>query len=1288
MSFVRWAPVFAAGFASLAASLLSSGAQPSGHSSSSDASSNGCMQCHAGIESMHPEADLSCVDCHGGNASTKNKLEAHPASTRAEDSDERVAARDDNLIWRRFENPMDLRVAAQVCGPCHEDQVRRVHTSLHATTAGHLSDGFYENGLLAKKGSTYGIFGATSGSATAGDIKELFPIPPFRESGPRDRLSTHYGDLARKECMQCHLWSEGRAVDGRVGFDGDYRGEGCAACHVTYALDGLSESADKSAQRSEPGHPRVHAMTRAPSTDTCTSCHYGDASIGLNFRGLSQLPPGAPGGPEIPGTTDVLRNRQFYLDDPSLVPPDVHHERGMHCIDCHTQNDVMGDGRLYGAMEHAVEIGCVDCHGSFRAAATLRTRRGTPLEHLSRIGERVVLTSKVDGAQHDVPQLVHVLDPDRPEYNDRAAQAMTKQHESLECHLCHSAWNPNFMGFHFDRNESLTQLDLLSGLKTKGRVTTQEKVFATWKGFYAGLDEAGRFAPYLTGFSTMGTVRDERGQVLIDQALPVTASGLSGLTQIHHQMHTVRPTSRACVECHRSSTTWGLGSVNFRLGRKLAFVADRRGLEVVAIDRAQISASVPIAKFVLPDIVDLELDCDPLQGRARFVFAAEGFRGIHVLDVRDPRTPRRTQFIATIQPKGFALAGKHLYVADGVGGLRIFEWSARERLEQVAQVPTFDANSVRVQWPHAFVADGAGGVLVVDIRRPSEPKVVGGTRLHDAETAVDAATHVEVLFQNSRPISEDGRPVDQRTKPRMLLAVLDERDGLYLFDATEPSQLEQLHPQREDRSRARRFEVSWRGMVLASHVDIAEPQGGSKTREGDFVYLLGEADNGNAQATSRLSIFEVTEPKRVRPIATLPSGLSTEMLAGGAYFNAPFLQSLMFAPGSEGVFASDVTISAEPVQLGTLAALRECYVVALEEFPLDKQLDEAGRALKDTSHVGSRWLSLTEIERLLLVPGDILGTLKPHARPDEIPGATARLHFERCDADHSGVLDGDELTRAGSSFDLDGDGRIVLAELAGSAGLEDRATTRVTPPPPSNFLSTRVDRDGDLARLFDGLAPLEFDLDADRRLNVSELSRALFAALDLDGDRGLSIDELSRHPGTWRELRFRGAVLALFEALDDNKDGRIQAKELTLADDERRALDRDGSGFLELGPLTQPAAERAGYFALDSEWPTRRPLFVQLAPRITVEQLLTAFDADKSGTLTAREMKRRGDLFRELDANRDDIVDATELAARVRIVDANGVEVLPDGFVERWDLDGSGKVEPDELPSVLRTLLR
>ncbi len=1263
-------------------------AQDGGSRTQAPARFDGCVHCHEGIEAMHPEAQLSCVACHGGNADARTKLEEHPRRQNAAVGDERVAPPDEDLAWRRFIDPMDLRVAAQTCGVCHEQQVKRVHTSLHATTAGHLSDGYYENGLTKAKRSPYSIFGTPSHLAEPGDVEELVPVPPFRDSGARDALSTHYADLARKECMQCHLWSPGRAVQGRVGFDGDYRGEGCAACHVTYALDGLSESADATANHTEPGHPKVHAMTRAPSTETCTSCHYGDASIGLNFRGLSQLPPGAPGGPEIPGTSDAPLNRQFYLDDPALCPPDIHHEKGMHCIDCHTQNDVMGDGVLHGAMEHAVEIACRDCHGTFTARATLRTQRGTPLAHMRQVGADVQLVSKVDGALHVVPQVVDVLDSKHARFDADAACAMTKQHEKLECYLCHSNWNPNFMGFHFDRNESLSQLDLLSGARTKGRVTTQEKVFATWRGFYAGLNEAGRFAPYLTGFSTMGTVRDEKGAVLIDQALPVTAAGLSGMTMIHHQMHTVRRTARSCVECHRTSTTWGMGSGGFELARQLAVVADRRGLEIVALARTQLAASTPLAKLVLPDVVALELDCDPLQGRARYAYVAEGFRGVHVVDLQDPTAPRRVQFVATLQPKALALAGEYLFVADGAGGLRTLHVESDGRLTRAAVLPTFDASSVQIRWPFAYLADGPGGLVVVDIRNPREPRVVGGSALTVDPSVEDHAVQVATLFQYSHPLAQGDKPSAKRSAARLLVAALDENTGPVLFDVTEPSSPERLWPPTRG-TRAQRDDQTWRGLALASHVDVAEAQGGARTREGDYLYALVENSDAAGNHRSALVVFDASDPKRMKSIANVNAGFATEMLACASFYNAPFLQTVMLTPGELGVFATDVSISAEPKQLGALAGLRSAYVVALEKFPLDKMLDEAGRLLKDVSHADSRWLTRGEIERLLLVPGELLGTLSAAAIRAEIPGETARLHFARCDADHSGVLDGDELARAGARFDENGDGRALLSELAGNAGLRESDRTRAGAPEPSRFLTTRVGVDGDLARLLDGVAPFPFDVDGDRKLDRVELSRAFFAALDLDASKTLDVDELSRVPGELRQLRYGGPwASAAFAALDDSKDGRLQAKEFAVAEADLIALDMDRDGYVHLGDPVDPYWERRGIVGRSSEWPSRRAAYIALPPNITSERVLAIFDVDHDGMLGVRELRKRPELLRQLDTDGDSLVTAAEIDNGVRTVTTVGVDACPDEFVDRWDLDGDGKLADGELPETARILLR
>lgn len=1266
--FVRFA--LCAGIASISASTGWSAPQ----------AESGCVQCHVGLEKMHPEAELSCVDCHGGNAAGVTIAEAHVAPTRITGTNERVAPLNADLKWRQFVNPMDLRVAAETCGECHADTVENVRTSLHGTTAGHLSDGFYEVGSFDERGSRYSIFPVRDAPREGGEVKRLEAIPAPKRTTKRNKLDLahHFADLARKECMQCHLYSEGRAVRGRVGFDGDYRGSGCAACHVPYAEDGLSQSADIVAQSREPGHPRTHQMTRAPDTESCTRCHYGDASIGLNFRGLSQLPPGAPGGPDVPGTTDVQQNRTFYMNDPAITPPDIHHERGMHCIDCHTSGDVMGDGKLHGQMEHAVEISCEACHGTFTEVSSLLTERGTPLEHLRRIGEEVFLVSKVDGESHIVPQVAHVLDPKRAEFNPRAAEAMTGEHANVECYTCHAAWNSNFLGFHFTRNESLTQLDLISGKRTPGLVSTQEKVFATWKSFYAGLNESGRVAPYLTGFSMMGSVYDEDGALILDQVLPETVEGLSGMTMINHQLHSTRPTARQCVECHRAPGTWGLGTSNFRLGRRLVFVADRRGIETLALKRENLSESVPLAKFVLPDVVDMALRSDPLQGHAQTLFAAEGARGIHSIDVSDPSNPKQIDFIACAQPRSLHLAEPYLYVANGEGGLLIMDVSDPSDLHVVGRVATLDAHDVTVAWPWAYVADGPGGLVIVDVRVPIAPRVLSAIDANGQSTKPNDVTHVEVLFQYSRPMAKAGVSIDRRTDARHLAAVLDQGEGLVLLDVTEPIAPSILYP-RITKSRAQeRRAAAYRGLALLSQVQVAEAQGGSKTFEGDFVYLLRERERDDGGRRSELLAFDVSNPERTKRIESIAAGYATEALTSLAIYNPPFLRRLMLASGERGAFLTDASNPVELTQIGLFPGVRSVYSMIVEEFGLDEMVRQDGGRLKDVSHEGSRWLQRSEFEDVLAVEARAL-----NANVETLPifGGSARAHFKHNDVDGSGFLFGDEVEVGGSGFDRDRDGRISMLELAAQIGMLSSGAS-VASEPAVELKESRKSYDGDLARLLDRVNPWNFDSNRNRSIDRAEMERAVMAALDLNDDGALSMDEYSRAPGAPREIRFGDeAAEKIFGADDANGDGEIRAREFELSDALWNALEETGTGEVVLDAREVSDTDKArGWLSRTTEWPKRRIFFSALPPVVTTEQLLAIFDADRDGSLTRRELIARPDLFREFDGIRDGLVSPEKLSRAVERVARDGVELVSDGFLHRWDIDGDGEVEASELP--------
>ena len=1247
----------------------------------SNEGSEGCVACHEGIEPMHPEADLSCVDCHGGDGSARQKLEAHVLPPTETDLDERTAPIDKQLAWRRFRNPMDLRVVQVTCSTCHELDVEHLFASLHGTTAGHLSDGYYEMGLTKKRGSRYAVFPVANAPEPGGEVKRLVQVPAFQHNLPEDELATHFSDLARKECMQCHLWSQGRAVRGRIGFDGDYRGEGCAACHVEYAIDGLSESRDKQRVRGQPGHPRRHTMTAAPKTDTCTSCHYGDASIGLHFRGLSQLPPNTPGGPDIPGTTDRQLNRTFYLDDPAICPPDLHHERGMHCIDCHTKDDVMGDGMLHGQMEHAVEISCEACHGTFDAPTSLRTERGTPLTHLRREGDRVLLTSKVSGKEHVVPQVVNVLDPEHPSFSPLASEAMTAVHGDLECYTCHAGWNVNFLGFHFSRIEALSQLDLLGGKRTPGRVTTQEKVFATWKSFYAGRNETGRIAPYLTGFSTMGSVWDEERNLVLDQVMPVTARGLSGMTMVHHQLHSTRPTARSCVECHRSSGTWGLGTPNFRLARQLAFVADRRGIEIVGLQRSELSRSMPLLKIPLPDVVDLAVHTDPLQGHAQYLYALEGGRGVHVIDVRNPLEPKRVAFAATVQPRGMELVGDVLYVADGFGGLRIYDVSEPEEIRLFAKVPTLDAHDVDVQWPWAYVADGPGGLVILDVRAPIAPAFLTAVDLNGILSEPNAALSVETLFQYSRPMADEDAPLDRRTRARNVAAVLDERRGLFLVDVTEPTRPEVLSPIFEDRSIRDPGSVSFRGLQVLSQVDPAEAQGGERTAERDYAYVLVETGR-TSNRRSRVLLVDISDPRNPvggrRDDPVVATGFATEQLVAADFYNPPFRQRILFTPGELGVYLSDVSTSRDPVQVGLLPGLDDAYAVAVEEFPLDRMVDESGERLKDISRDDSRWLYRAEIERVLSVDASALRTDLTYREPVEPQAGTARLHLERLDRDGSGMLEGEEYEEAGGAgVDDDGDGRITMLELARHAGLLGPLDEV---DGPEEMIAARVFRDGDLARLLDGVDPFAHDADRDGALDRGEAEAAVFEALDLDGDGRLTLDELSRYPGSKRQLRYGDApARAAFRDLQKTYDDRITPREFRLEDPEWQALDADRDGAVRLVRGTFDYERERGFVRDGSEWPSRREVLLPLPPGWSSEEALALFDRDEDEELSRSEMRRRPELFRVLDRDGDGAVQRDELERVLGAVTNGGVDLCPDDFLGRWDLDGSGRIERDEL---------
>src|SRR5262249_45777084 len=129
---------------------------------------------------------------------------------------------------------------------------------------------------------------------------------------------------------------------------------------------------------------------------------------------------------------------------------DIHLQRGMHCVDCHFIQDNHGNTRLQGEVRAAIEIQCIDCHGTVSNRATLRTSwtaaytsspdgKGRNLEAMrtpkgkrrfERQGDKIIQNSMVEpDLSWEVPQVIDTITPNHPKYNAKSALAKTVRFE-------------------------------------------------------------------------------------------------------------------------------------------------------------------------------------------------------------------------------------------------------------------------------------------------------------------------------------------------------------------------------------------------------------------------------------------------------------------------------------------------------------------------------------------------------------------------------------------------------------------------------------------------------------------------------------------------------------------------------------------------------------------------------------------------------------------------------------------------------------------------------------------
>jgi hypothetical protein len=481
-----------------------------------------CLECHRTevLDPAHAPQVIGCSPCHLGDAMAFDKEKAHKGMV--------------------AKNPGDLRVVEKTCGVegCHSRDVKKVKNSLMATNRGIISTMLYYWGEEPDQNSVH-------------SVEQLLA------TGENSMTLDYY----RKLCGTCHLWKQKGDLPGFFG----EKGGGCTACHSVPPPDAEPQPDGKKP------HPLI--VKKIP-VDNCLRCHNRSGRIGLSYTGKFESE--GYGTPYEHGdlSSKRLPGDRFYLE----LRPDIHYEKGMACIDCHTRNEIMGDGTFFAHYEDQLEITCQSCHTREKPG---KTRKNNDLNNVVEEDGVFKLTGKLDGKKHP-------LAPPKEGACDYSG------HKRMTCEACHSPWVPQCFGCHVKRDMSDTDLDKLTlketpGWWSEGRsyIRYEKPMLAVWG------DEIVIATP---GCQDIVTLLDENGK---------PERQFNSLTMAALNPHTTRKESRSCANCHVEPKTMGLGEGTvWQEDGKLHFTPNDQGVE-----------TAPGITPALDAYVDI--DGNPLQKSAR-----------------------------------------------------------------------------------------------------------------------------------------------------------------------------------------------------------------------------------------------------------------------------------------------------------------------------------------------------------------------------------------------------------------------------------------------------------------------------------------------------------------------------------------------------------------------------------------------------------------------------------------------------------------------------------------------
>ena len=405
---------------------------------------------------------------------------------------------------------------------------------------------------------------------------------------------------------------------------------------------------------------------------------------------------------------------------------DIHLEKGMHCVDCHFKQDNHGNGKLYGEVRNAIEIDCIDCHGTItkRADPTSKDARTSAAaggnqmlryrelesgkdrffkDKEGNLFQRAAVSKDNDGKAvvWRVKQVMDTITPGSGDYNEKAALAKTirkdnrtwgvaagglddetrlaHSNKNMTCYTCHTSWTPSCYGCHLKMkaNQERPMLhnegeEELRNWTSYNFQTLRDDVFLLGRD---GSVTGRRYAPVRSACAILVTSQNQNREWIYSQQQTVSEEGYSGQSFSSHFPHSVRTTeTKNCDDCHLSNKGDNNAWMAMTLMQGTQFYNFMYRFVYTALGKAGFEAAVVTERDEPQAVIGSNLhklafpeEYQKHKDRHEALEEAYEHPGNDISRGLRPFAKQETEVLS------LQLRGEYLYAAAGKGGLRVYD---------------------------------------------------------------------------------------------------------------------------------------------------------------------------------------------------------------------------------------------------------------------------------------------------------------------------------------------------------------------------------------------------------------------------------------------------------------------------------------------------------------------------------------------------------------------------------------------------------------------------------------